>query len=74
MALGWMKSTFCGTNACVEVARKACGSTTCVEVAHCDCDLYYLRDSKDPAGPVLRFTAAEWDAFIAGVKDGEFDV
>ena len=23
--------------------------------------------------PELRFTSAEWDAFIRGVKDGEFD-
>ncbi|WP_019633154.1 DUF397 domain-containing protein [Actinomadura atramentaria] len=24
-------------------------------------------------GPTLYFTEAEWEAFIAGVKDGEFD-
>ena len=24
------------------------------------------------AGPVLRFTSAEWDAFTAGVRNGEF--
>ena len=33
-----------------------------------------VRDSKDPAGPILFFTPAEWDAFVGGVKDGEFDV
>lgn len=32
-----------------------------------------MRDSKNPDGPVLYFTEAEWDAFIGGVKDGEFD-
>ncbi|MGH3392563.1 MAG: DUF397 domain-containing protein [Actinomadura sp.] len=32
-----------------------------------------MRDSKHPEGPVLYFTEAEWDAFIGGVKDGEFD-
>jgi hypothetical protein len=32
-----------------------------------------MRDSKKPDGPVLYFTEAEWDAFVAGVKDGEFD-
>jgi len=32
-----------------------------------------LRDPNDPDGPVLAFTEAEWRAFIAGVKDGEFD-
>ena len=32
-----------------------------------------VRDSKDPDGPILFFTPAEWDAFIGGAKDGEFD-
>jgi hypothetical protein len=32
-----------------------------------------VRDSKDPAGPRLAFTAAEWVAFLAGVKACEFD-
>jgi|GEM_PF-955442 hypothetical protein len=33
-----------------------------------------MRDSDHPAGPVLLFTRAEWDAFEAGVRDGEFDI
>lgn len=32
-----------------------------------------MRDAKKPDGPVLYFTEAEWDAFVLGVKDGEFD-
>jgi Domain of unknown function (DUF397) len=32
-----------------------------------------VRNSRDPDGPVLVFTAPEWDAFVAGVKLGEFD-
>jgi Domain of unknown function (DUF397) len=32
-----------------------------------------LRDSKQPFGPVLRYTPAEWRAFLDGVKTGEFD-
>ncbi|MDR0346671.1 MAG: DUF397 domain-containing protein [Nocardiopsaceae bacterium] len=36
--------------------------------------LYLMRDSSKPGGPVLAFTPAEWEAFILGVKDGEFDV
>ncbi len=36
--------------------------------------LYLMRDSKDPDGPVLAFTPAEWEAFVLGVKDGEFDI
>ncbi len=35
--------------------------------------LYALRDSKDPDGPKLFFTRSEWDAFVGGVKLGEFD-
>jgi hypothetical protein len=31
-----------------------------------------VRDSKNPDGPVLRFTASEWSAFLAGVRDGDF--
>jgi len=33
-----------------------------------------VRDSKDTSGPVLVFTRDEWDAFVAGAKDGEFDL
>jgi Domain of unknown function (DUF397) len=32
-----------------------------------------LRDAKRPSGPVLRYTPAEWRAFLDGVKQGEFD-
>jgi hypothetical protein len=49
-------------NNCVEVATLADGGTA-------------VRDSKQHGtGPVLRFTRAEWDAFIASVKDGEFNL
>ncbi len=44
----------------------------CVEVAHVD-PMIAVRDSKNPQGHVLLFTRAEWDAFLAGAKDGEFD-
>jgi hypothetical protein len=36
--------------------------------------LYLMRDSNRPDGPVLAFTPAEWEAFVLGVRDGEFDV
>jgi hypothetical protein len=45
----------------------------CVEVAFVD-GAIVVRDSKDPTGPQLVFTENEWDAFVAGAKDGEFDV
>jgi hypothetical protein len=45
----------------------------CVEVAGLTGDRIKVRDSKHPRGPVLNFTPAEWDAFIGGVYNGEFD-
>jgi hypothetical protein len=30
-------------------------------------------DSKNPGGPILSYTLAEWDAFLDGAKQGEFD-
>jgi hypothetical protein len=41
-------------------------------VAHIDCAIA-IRDSKDVNGPVLTFSPQEWAAFVAGVRDGEFD-
>ena len=45
----------------------------CVEVAFVG-EAIAVRDSKDPRGPVLLFTAGEWDAFVDGAKEGEFDL
>ncbi|HEY7142806.1 MAG TPA: DUF397 domain-containing protein [Streptosporangiaceae bacterium] len=36
--------------------------------------LILLRDSKNPDAGTLVFDEHEWSAFIAGVKDGEFDL
>ena len=44
-----------------------------IQVAFVD-DLIGMRDGHDPDSPVLIFTEAEWDAFVAGAKDGEFDL
>jgi hypothetical protein len=60
-ALSWIKSSLSFSNGnCVEVASLRGG-----EIG--------VRDSKDSAGPVLRFTSDEWDAFVGGVRNGEFD-
>ena len=45
---------------------------TCVEIGVRD-GLIRVRDSKDPDGGELTFDAGEWDAFVRGVKAGEFD-
>lgn len=56
----WRRSSHSGT------------SGTCVEVANLDGGCCAVRDSKDPTGPALIFTPAEWAAFASGVHAGEF--
>lgn len=46
---------------------------TCVDVAVRDAQVL-VRDSKDPAGPVLRFRFLEWQVFLRGVRAGEFEL
>jgi hypothetical protein len=58
--LRWRKSSYSGINGCVEVAV--------------DGDRVAVRDSKDRGGPVLLFTPDEWEAFLAGARDREFDL
>jgi hypothetical protein len=58
---GFKKSTFSG----------AAGH--CTEVQMTD-ESVLVKDSKHPDVEPLRFTFAEWDAFVLGVKDGEFDL
>jgi Domain of unknown function (DUF397) len=36
--------------------------------------LYVMHDTAAPDAPRLYFTDAEWRAFEAGVRDGEFDL
>jgi hypothetical protein len=55
------KSTFSGGAGCVEVRLLPDGRIA-------------LRDSKDPALPPHHFTATEWNAFLAGVRAGEFNL
>ncbi len=45
----------------------------CVEVAGLGGDQIRVRDSKNPRGGTLNFTTTEWDAFLGGVRNGEFD-
>ena len=58
-SIQWRRSSRCETGACVEVA-------------HIDCTIA-IRDSKDVDRPVLTFSQGEWAAFVAGVRNGEFD-
>jgi hypothetical protein len=75
----WRKSSYSGGNGgnCVEIAevwRKSSYSAgnggDCVEVARALPDAVAVRDSKDPDGPKLIFTPADWAAFTAAVRTG----
>ncbi len=59
--IAWRKSRYC-----------MAPDQTCVQVAVAG-DAVLVSDSKDPNGPVLRFTHDEWHAFAAGVRSGEFE-
>jgi hypothetical protein len=58
----WRKSSWSGNNGgnCVEVATNLPGAVA-------------IRDSKDPEGPVLALATAQWRAFAAAVRDGQFN-
>ena len=53
---GWRKSSYseASDNECVEV--------------RIDGDAVLVRDSKDPAGPVLRVSREEWRRFVDAVR------
>ena len=61
-ATRFRKSSFSGCNGCVEVALLPDGESVAV------------RDSKDISLEPRVFTPMEWEAFVAGVKAGEFDI
>jgi hypothetical protein len=45
----------------------------CVEVANLPGGQVGVRHSKRTEGLVLQFTPDEWQAFLGGVRNGEFD-
>jgi hypothetical protein len=75
----WRKSSYSGTNGgnCVEVAEVWGKSSysggnggNCVEVARTLPAAVAVRDSKDPDGPKLIFTPADWTAFTTAIRTG----
>jgi len=55
----WRVSRACDSGACVGVARQG--------------EFVVIGNTSEPQAPVSRFTGEEWRAFIAGVKQGDFD-
>jgi Domain of unknown function (DUF397) len=60
--IAWRKSSHSGPN-----------GGNCVEIGHLPDGQVAVRNSRHPSGPALLFTPDEWTAFVAGVKDAEFD-
>jgi hypothetical protein len=56
----WFKSTRSASNG------------NCVEVAFA-VQMVAIRDSKDPTGPVLRFTRSAWQDFLTSIRAGAFE-
>jgi hypothetical protein len=53
-------------------SARSAGDGACVEVAAMPTAVF-VRDSKDPAGPLLRVGIAPWQAFVGSVRVGGFD-
>lgn len=53
--------------------RSSAEGSGCVEVADLPGGGRAVRDSKNPGGAILSFTAHEWECFIDGARHGEFD-
>lgn len=52
------------------ITSSYCGNTTCVEVKIDN----HLVTVRDVSGDMVMYTHDEWRSFVAGVKDGEFDI
>jgi hypothetical protein len=53
-------------------AQRSAEQGSCVEHRFVD-GMIEVRDSKDRSGPTLRFTRAEFAAWLDGARKGEFD-
>ena len=62
MSATWRKSSHSGS-----------GGGDCTEVAGTP-DAVLIRDSKDPDGPKLTFTRAEWRTFTTALGTGALDL
>ena len=84
----WTKSSRCDTGQCVEVRRvdgmildeqwrkatKSNNNGACAAVRAIG-GMVQIRDTKlGEDSPVLSFTAKEWEAFVDGAKNNEFEI
>ena len=61
LSQNWTKSDLSGEDNCVEARALPDGGVA-------------VRDSKNPGGTTFTFSAAEWEAFLGGVRLGTFDL
>lgn len=50
------------------------GTPAALEIGYADNGMVALRMAEDPEGDILIYTPSEWEAFVEGVRDGEFDI
>lgn len=53
--------------------RRSSNGNTCVETKFTD-DAVYVRNNTRPDGGTATFTHEEWRVFVAGVRDGDYDI
>jgi hypothetical protein len=53
-------------------AKRSMNNGNCTEVAAAAA-VVIVRDSMDPGGPVLRYTATSWRSFLSSAREGGFD-
>lgn len=58
--LEWYVSRTCESGACIKVARQG--------------EIVLIGNTGSPEGPFNEFTTEEWRHFLAGAKNGDFDV
>jgi hypothetical protein len=68
-----MPATELGGACWLKSSRSAPTGGNCVEVAFLPDGQVAVRNSRQPTGPALVFTALEWAAFVGGAEAGEFD-
>jgi len=56
----WQKSSYCANAACVEVNLGG--------------EMVEVRDGKNPNLDSLQLTRPQWNAFIRGIKESQFDL